>query len=212
MNAPEKKIYESPACLMKCWDGIPEPPDIFQEPPKRVHFSEAGSTIIYAYLATQGDQRDVWWAKEELDEFRKKAKKEAKDFRESETECVQALRTFFQDCKNKEQRNLSSLSAQRIMNLSASPVRGLESRLNGSIWLHRIIHLQRLITVQHSTRARNSCLEEQAFLEQALRSCSCHTSRASRAFARLLAHGDCLQVVAMLLQERQEFESSNNTI
>jgi hypothetical protein len=147
----------------------------------------------------------VWWSKEEIKGFQQEAKKKAKDFRETHTTYIQALGTLLKECKNEPNvhKVLSSPIAQELLGLFPSSVRGLECHLHTLVGQYRLFHLKSLLAVQHSMK------DGATSLEKILRASASHTSRASRALARLLAQGDHLQVTAMI---RQELDCPNFTL
>jgi hypothetical protein len=196
----KKKIFSSPTGVIEAWqhdtdgDGLPAIPDIeFQELPKQVRFSDAAKDIEPDW--TRDDLNDVWWSKEEIRGFQQEARNKAKGFRETHTTYIQCLSTLFKECKNEPNRHkvLTSPSAQEVLWLSSSAVRGLEARLHPQFGKHRVVHVKKLLEVQHSMRDRRTTT---SLLERSLRACARQTSRPSRAFAQLLAQGDHLQVAA----------------
>jgi hypothetical protein len=179
-------------------DDMTKVTDIFLYPQHQVRFSDQIS-IINSNL-TEELVQEMWFSRQEIQDFHKEAKQRAKDFREQHSELVQELgtlvRTFAKDS------SLHSLfrspSAQLIMkSLPGTTARGLERHLNVIFGRYRVLHRKGLLAIQ------KRC-PDAAFLEQILRSRSLYTSRASRALARLLANGDALHLAAIIRQELRE--------
>jgi hypothetical protein len=210
MNAPTKRVFVSPptgvvqeACRQ--WKGLPEVSDIFSCPQHQVRFSDQVS-IINSNL-TEELVQEFWFSRQEIQDFRKEAKQQAKYFREEHTEFVQELGALIRTCTHKSSLNamLRSPSAQQIMkSLPGTTVRGLEGHLHVIIGRYRVQHRQGLLAIQ--TRCPKTYDDE--LLEQLLRSRSLYTSRASRALARLLARGDYLHMAAIIRQELRELNEA----
>jgi hypothetical protein len=152
--------------------------------------------------------QELWFSRQEIQDFRKEAKQQAKDFREQHSELVQELGTLVQTFTKESslQALFLSPSAQQIMkNLAGTTARGLERHLNVIFCVCRVRHGQGLLAIQKRCPKKYDA----AFLEQLIRSRSQYTSRASRVFARLLAHGDSLYLAAVI---RQELRESNEDI
>jgi hypothetical protein len=172
--------------------------DIFFDPQHQVRFSDQVS-IINSNL-TEELVQELWFSRQEIQDFHKEAKQQAKDFREQHSELVQELvslvRTFTKETSL--QALFCSPRAQQIMkSLPGATARGLERHLNVIFGRYRVLHRKGLLAIQK----RCPPMHDAAFLEQLLRSRSLYTSRASRALARLLAHGDSLHLAASIWQE-----------
>jgi hypothetical protein len=117
---------------------------------------------------------------------------------------IQVLSTLLKDCKTEPNvhRVLSSAIAQELLWLFPSSVRGLECHLHTLVGKNRLFHLKTLLSVQHSMKDGTTSVA------QVLRARARHTSRASRALARILAQGDHLQVTAMIRQELADCHNS----
>jgi hypothetical protein len=171
-----------------------------------VRFSDPVS-IINSNL-TEELVQELWFSRQEIQDFHKEAKQQAKDFREQHSELVEELATLVRTCTKEPSRRalLRSPCAQQIMkSLPGSTARGLEGHLHVIVGRYRVLHRQGLLTVQMRCPQNHDA----EFLEQLLRSQSLYTSRASRALARLLAHGDYEHMVATI---RQELRESNEEI
>jgi hypothetical protein len=206
-NTP-KKMFPSPTGVIdeasQHWDeDVPAIPDILQNPPKQVRFSDAAKYVEPDW--TRDDLQDMWWSKEEIKGFQQEAKKKAKGFRETHTTYIQALGTLLQECKNEPNvhKVLSSPIAQELLGLSPSSLRGLECHLHKRVGQYRLFHLKSLLAVQHTMK------DGTRSLERLFRATARYTSRAARALARLLAQGDQFQVTAMI---RQELDCPNITL
>jgi hypothetical protein len=196
MNSPKNKIvFSSPTGVTETWqlwEGLPAIP-VFQDPPKQVvRFSDAAIVVVDPDW-TRDDLQDLWWTKEEIKGFQREAKNQAKGFRATHAIYIECLSTLLKECKKEPnlQRVLISPSAQEVLWLSPSSARGLEARLHNIFGKYRVVHVKKLLEVQHSMTARTT-----TSLEQSLRASARHTSRPSRALAQLLAQGDHLQVSA----------------
>ena len=206
LSSPTKK--QSPTgviqeALQHC-DGIPAIPDISETPQRKVRFSESPSYIDSELK--EEDFKNMWSTKEEIQIYQREAKQEAKEFRERQTNYIRTLEAFFQDCKGGSsciQRVLRSPNAQGVSRLSQTPVRGLEGHLHTIVGQNRILHLRTVLAVQRTMKSKR------APLENFLRASSLHSSRTSRALARLLAEGDHAQVAAII---RDELLSRHNRI
>jgi hypothetical protein len=211
MNTPTKSVLLSPTKISPTgviqeandqFKGVPEFPDISINTQHQVSFSdEVGS--IHSNL-TEELVQELWFSRQEIQDFHGEAKQQANDFREEHSELVQELCTLVQTCSTKGS-SLPALfrspSAQQIIKaLPGTTVRGLEGRLHVIFGRSRVLHRQGLLALQkHCPQSHDA-----DYLEQLLRSRSLDTSRASRALARLLAHGDYLHIVDVLRQELQE--------
>jgi hypothetical protein len=147
--------------------------------------------------------QELWFSRQEIKDFHKEAKQQAKDFREQNSELVQELGTLVRACTKESslQALFRSPSAQQIMKaLPGTTVRGLEGHLHAIVGRCRVLHRQGVLAIQER------CLKEHDAegLEQLLRSRSRYTSRASRTLARLLAHGDYEHMATIILQELRE--------
>jgi hypothetical protein len=211
-NAPmTKRVFVSPPTSVvqeasRQWDCIPEVPDIFLCPhhQHQVRFSDQVS-ILNSNLTEEELLQDLWFSIQEIQDFRKEAKQQAKDFREQHSELVQELGTLARTCSKESslQALFCSPSAQQIMkSLPGSTVRGLEGRLHVNVGRYRDLHRQGLLSLQKRCPKNH----DPGVLEQLLRSRSLYTSRASRALARLLAHGDYLHMADSI---RRELRLSN---
>jgi hypothetical protein len=149
--------------------------------------------------------QELWFSRQEIEDFHKEANQQAKDFREQHSELVQQLGTLVRTCTNESslQALFRSPSAHQIMkSLSGTTVRGLEGHLQVIVRGYRVQHdRQGLLAIQKRCGPQKHDAE---FLEQLLQSRSQYTSRASRARARLLAHGDYLHMAAIIRQELRE--------
>jgi hypothetical protein len=210
MNAPTKKVFASPTCVVqeasRQWKGMSEVPDILSCPQHEVRFSDQVS-IINSNLTKELVQ-ELWFSRQEIQDFDKEAKQQAKAFREQHTELVQELGTLVRTCTKESslQTLFRSPSAQHIMkSLPGTTVRGLEGQLHASVGRYRVLHRQGLLAIQKRCPIKHDA----DFLEQLLRSRSMNTSQASRALARLLALGDYEHVAAII---RQELRESNEDI
>jgi hypothetical protein len=208
---PTKRVFVSPTCVVQeasgQWEGMPEVPDIILCPQHEVRFSDQVS-IIDSNLIEDHMVQELWFSRQEIQDFRKEAKQQAKDFREQHSELVQELGTLARTCSKESslQALFCSPSAQQIMkSLPGSTVRGLEGRLHVNVGRYRDLHRQGLLSLQKRCPKNH----DPGFLEQLIRSRSQYTSRASRVFARLLAHGDSLYLAAVI---RQELRESNEDI
>jgi hypothetical protein len=206
MNAPTKRVFVSPTSVIQeasiQWECIPDVPDLFSYPQHQVRFSDQVS-IINSNLTEEELLQELWFSGQEIQDFRKEAKQQAKDFREQNSELVQELGTLARICTKESSLEalFRSPSAQQVMkSLPGSTVRGLEGRLHVIVVRNRILHRQGLLALQKHCPKNHDA----EFLEQLLRSRSLYTSRASRALARLLAHGDYLHMAAIIQQELRE--------
>ncbi len=206
MNSPTKRVFVSPTCVVqeasRQWEGMPAVP-VLLYPQHQVRFSDQVS-IINSNLSEELVQ-ELWFSRQEIQDFHKEAKQQAKDFREQHSELVQELGTLVRTCANESslQALFRSPSAQQIMkSLPGTTVRGLEGRLHVNVGRNRVLHRQGLLALQKHCPKNHDA----EFLEQLLRSRSLYTSRASRALARLLAHGDYLHMADSI---RQELRLSN---
>ena len=201
-----RQVFASPTGVveaMDLWEGIPGIPDIWEEPKKSVRFARGVVIIPSEEMDIEeeddDDQQRACWTKEEIKEFQLEAKREAKAYRESHSDHVQSLASLYQECKDdsKARTVLHSPSAQEIMRLPATSVRGLEGHLHVSVPQHRIYHQRSLLAVQRSMQGNPN-------LDHVLRTSSLYTSRGSRTLARLLAHGDYVQVRTLIQQELEQ--------
>jgi hypothetical protein len=180
---------------------MPEVSYKFLCPQHQVRFTDQVSIIISNFAKEL--VHELWFSRQEIQEFHKEAKQQAKDFREQHSELVQELGTLVRTCTKESslQALFRSPSAQQIMkSLPGTTVRGLEGHLHGIVGRYRVLHRQGLLTIQKRCPKKYDA----DFLEQLLRSRSLYTSRASRALARLLAHGDYQHIAAITQQELRE--------
>jgi hypothetical protein len=149
--------------------------------------------------------QELWFSRQEIQDFHKEAKQQAKDFREQHSEVVQELCTLVRTCAKESslQTLFRSPSAQQIMkSLPGTTVRGLEGQLHVIVGRYRLLHRQGLLAIQKRCPKQHDA----EFLKKFLRSRSLYTSRASRALARLLALGDYEHVAAIIRQELHEMK------
>jgi hypothetical protein len=211
MNAPtNKRVFVSPTCVVQeasgQWEGMPEVPDIFLYPQHDVRFSDQVSIINSN--STIELVKELWFSRQEIQDFHKEAKQQAKDFREQHSELVQELGTLVRTCTKESslQALFRSPSAQHIMkSLPGTSVRGLEGHLHVIVGRYRVLHRQGVLAIQKRCPKKHDA----EFVGQLLRSRSLYTSRASRALARLLALGDYEHMAAVI---RQELRESNEDI
>jgi hypothetical protein len=210
MHSSAKKVFASPTCVVQeasgQWGGVPEVPDIILCPHHEVRFSDQVS-IINSNL-TEELVQELWFSRQEIQYFHKEAKQQAKAFREQHTELVQEFGTLVRTCTKESslQALFRSPSAQQIIkSLPGTTVRGLEGQLHASVGQYRVLHRQSVLAIQKRCPKNHDA----EFLEHLLRSRSLYTSRASRALARLLAHGDYEHMAAII---RQELRESNEDI
>jgi hypothetical protein len=222
MNAPTKKrVFVSPTSVIQeariQWVSVPEVPDIFlYHPQHQVRFSDQVSRInnncSNDYL-TEELLQELWFSRQEIQDFHKEAKQQAKDFREQHSQLAQELGTLARRCTQEEsssslQAIFRSPRAQQIMKcVPGTTVRGLEGHLHVIVGRNRVLHRQGLLALQNCCPTKHQ--HDTELLEQLLQSRSLTTSRASRALARLLAHGDYLHMADMI---RQELRESNEDI
>jgi hypothetical protein len=182
VNSPTKKVFVSPTSVVqevrRQREGVPpEFSGIFLNPQHQVRFSDQVS-IINSNL-TEELVQELWFSRQEIQDFHKEAKLQAKDFREQHSELVQELGTLVRTCTKESslQALFRSPSAQLIMeSLPGTTVRGLEGQLHVIVGRYRVLHRQGLLAIQ------KRCPQEYdaEFLEQLLRSRSLYTSRPSR--------------------------------
>jgi hypothetical protein len=147
--------------------------------------------------------QELWFSRQEIQDFLREAKQQAKDFREQHCELVQALGTLVRTCAKESSLHalFRSPSAQQIMkSLPGTTVRGLEGHLHAIVGRYRVLHRQGVLAIQKRCPKK----QDAECLEQLLRSISLYTSRASRALARLLALGDYEHVAAIIQHELRE--------
>jgi hypothetical protein len=202
-NSPTKRVFfVSPTSVVQeasggQWEGIPEAPVLY--PQHQVKFSDQVS-MINSNL-TEELVQELWFSRQEIQDFQREANQQATDFCEQHSDLVQALGTLVQTCTNESslQALLRNPSTHQIMqSLSGTTVRGLEGHLH--VIVVRVQHREGLLEIQNLCPKKHDA----NFLEQLLQSRSQHTSRASRARARLLAHGDYLHMAAIIRQELRE--------
>jgi hypothetical protein len=205
MNAPTESLFVSPTSVVqetsRQWEGMPAVPDFLLHAQHQVRFSDQVS-IINSNL-TEELVQELWFSRQEIQDFHKEANQQAKDFREQHSEFVQDLGTLVRTCTKDSslQALFRSPNAQQIMkSLSGTTVRGLEGHLHVIAGHYRVQHRQGLLAIQMRCPKKHDA----EFLEQLLQSRSMYTSGASRARARLLAHGDYLHMAAAIKQELRE--------
>jgi hypothetical protein len=235
MNAQTKRVFVSPTSVVqgasrewesRQWEGMTEVTDIFLYPQhQQVRFPDQVVTDIFLYPKqhqvrfsgqisirnsnlTEELVQELWFTRQEIQDFHKEAKQQAKEYREQHSELVQDLDTLVRSFTKEPslQALFNSPSAQQIMkSLPGTTVRGLERYLHVNIGRYRVRHGRGLLAIQKRCPKKHDA----ALLEQLIRSRSLCTSRASRALARLLAHGDFLYLAAII---RQELRESNENI
>jgi hypothetical protein len=217
MIAPTKRVYVSPTSAVqearRQWEskgqceGMVEVTGRFVSYPQNqeVRFSDQVSVVIGNSNLTEALVQELWFSRQEIQGFHKEAKQQAKDFRGKHSELVQELgtlvRTFTKVSSLSPQALFRSPGAEQIMkSWPDTTARGLEGHLHAIFGRYRVLHRQGLLRIQKCCPKKHDA----TFLEQLLRSRSQYTSRASRAFARLLAHGDALHMAAIIRQELRE--------
>jgi hypothetical protein len=184
--------------------------------PKRVQFSivrieqETTPANDSCFLSLEDRKEVLWWSRTELRDFNAQAKREAMLVKQDCPSYFGDFERLFQECCSKScnlQDLLGTPSAQRILqteNRSAfQRMRGLESHSLGVMSHYRKFHAQTLLKVQDNCFCQKNTTNY-GRLEQWLRKRSMHTSRPSKALARLLANSDFNDVASMIRQELEE--------
>jgi hypothetical protein len=191
MNVPTKtRDFVSPNCVVpeasrqwegrqwesRQWEGMTEVTDTFLYLQRQVRFSDQVS-IINSNL-TEELVQELWFSRQEIQDFHKEAKQQAKGFREQHSELAQELGTLVQEFTKESslQALFCSPRAQQIMqSLPGTTIRGLERYLHVIIGRYRVLHWQGLLAIQKGCPKEHDA----AILEQLLRPRSLYTSRDS---------------------------------
>jgi hypothetical protein len=205
MQSSNTFISSSPICVIQAtgqqWSGIPEVTyldgKVRKVAQKSVHFSSNASQEI-ASDASEEEATETWLTRSEYKQIHTRAKGDIKNFRQYSHESYDAFLALFQECSQEPnfRKLLDTKSAQTVIRYK-TPVRGFENRMHSVVVRYRAFHVQGLLAIQEHCRYVSTPSE---IREDMLRSRSLHTSRASRSLARILAHGDAMQV-ANTLQE-----------
>jgi hypothetical protein len=162
--------------------------------------------IITPSDLTEEEVKWMWFARQELREFKNTARLNVIGFRKENALYLNDFSVVFHNCSSESNYHVQSLlrtkSAQRFLETtittsssSTECIRGLEGFSHPIVREHRMIHVQKLLAVQAL-----ACAERR---EQLCRSVSISSSRASRVLGRLLGHGDAI-AVARIVQEELE--------
>ena len=182
---------------------------------------------------------DLWWETPQIQEFYRQARRSAKwilmrennnksndNSSASTTSGISAgLHLLYQESTDRTNTQraasaiLQGLTARELLaalttssNDTQSDARGLEPFLHPCIKQSRAAHVLGVLMIQRAlqnNQETSSSLDSDT-MQQVLRTRSLQTSRASRVLARLLAHGDSMQVTRLLRQELLQEQANND--
>jgi hypothetical protein len=167
-------------------------------------------------------QEEQWYSKTELDTFKKLAHTSVLKFHKTKNanQVKESFCNLLAECappspSKRRREDLGVLpknaqkDAQQVLRaLESSDMRGLEAFAHRAVQQHRHWHVRNIVAVQaaaesnsklSSTSASSTTLDSPQ--ERLLRSVSMRSSRASKIIARLLGHGDSIQVASMIQEE-----------
>jgi hypothetical protein len=159
---------------------------------------EFGSDNIELYL-TPDEIALVWWSNEEVRENYQSAKDFAADFRRDNVESLNQFNELFLLCSDKSSVDFKDLPSTKVARavLAQRDTRGLERSIHPIISTHRAKYTKTFLILQSKVPRELS----QAAKERVLCARSMQITRPSRALARLLGHGDGLDVSQLLTQD-----------
>ena len=157
----------------------------------------------------------VWWSNEEVRENYQSAKDFAADFRRDNLESLNQYNELFLLCSDKSSVDFKDLPSTQVAMavLAQRDVRGLERSIHPIISTHRAKYTKTFLILQSKVPKEMSL----AAKERVLCARSMQISRPSRAMARLLGHGDRLEVAKLITQElmadeqREHFSSCSSS-
>jgi hypothetical protein len=158
----------------------------------------------------------VWWSNEEVRENYQSAKDFAADFRRDNVESLNQFNELFLLCSDKSSVDFKDLPSTKVARavLAQRDTRGLERSIHPIISTHRAKYTKTFLILQSKVPRELS----QAAKERVLCARSMQITRPSRALARLLGHGDGLDVSQLLTQdclaeeeEQQQEQRSSST-
>jgi hypothetical protein len=173
---------------------------LLTKPRKRVYFSRSPVPEI-ASEATREEVANSWLTKAETSQIALEAKRDAQSFRQRSPESCDAFLALFQECSKKliSKKNLCvAKCAQTILHFE-TPIRGLERRMHSEMRTYRVFHVQSLLKIQEKCSFMSTTNKKSQ--PEILRYRSLQTSQGSRALARLLGHGDAIQVANAVREE-----------
>jgi hypothetical protein len=150
---------------------------------------------IIASNLTQGDLDIIWSSRSEIRQTFRECDKALKDAKSENGAYVKEIILLFQECsKESNIPKLVSTHESILLNPPREDLRGLERQMHKMLSQYRTFHVKSLLKAQKK-------LTKSEADRRMLRSMSMSTSRVSRAWAIVLAHGDMLQVSKMIRQE-----------
>jgi hypothetical protein len=151
---------------------------------------------IIASNLTQEDLDILWYSRSEIRQRFHECDTTLKDAKRHCDAYVKEIILLFQQCsKESNIPKLVSTHASILLNPPREDLRGLERQMHKMLSQYRTFHVKSILKVQKKLMTKS---EAQPSM---LRSTSISTSRVSRAWAIVLAHGDTLQVAKMIRQE-----------
>jgi hypothetical protein len=156
----------------------------------------------------------VWWSNEEVRENYQSAKDFAADYRRDNLESLKQFNELFLLCSDKSSMDFKDLPSTKVAMavMAQRDSRGLERSIHPIISTHRAKYTKTFLILQSKVPPEMS----RAAKERVLCARSMQITRPSRAMARLLGHGDGLDVTKLLTQEclaeeQQEHSSIRNS-
>jgi hypothetical protein len=149
-----------------------------------------------------------WYSRAELDTFKKLAHTSVLKFHKTNAIQVKAFCSLLVECSSSSSSSSRLLvvpdNAQKVLReLESSDMRGLEAYVHRAFRERRHWHVKSLVAAQTASKSQKllSSTTTRDSRERLLRSVSMRSSRASKIIARLLGHGDAVQVASMVREE-----------
>lgn len=147
-------------------------------------------------ITNQCDVNDLWSSRAELRETFRECDLTLKEVKKDNGSYVQEIIRLFSECSNQKCNvpKLIKTHQSILLNPPREDLRGLERQMHKMLSQYRTFHVKSILKVQKK-------LTKSEEHRRMLRSMSMRTSRVSRAWSIILAHGDNMQVHKMIKQE-----------
>jgi hypothetical protein len=169
---------------------------------KRVRFDRDPVTKKIRNERSKEDLKSLWSSRCELEKNRTEAGEALRNVSIGSKHYTKGVIRLFQECSSK-QSNISKLLSScesTLLNPPREDLRGLERQMHKGISQYRTFHVRTLLKQQQTLTKKSETHQRM------LRSISLNTSRVSRVWAIVLAHGDSIQVVNMVREEIGSFQ------
>jgi hypothetical protein len=162
---------------------------------------------LIASNISQEDIKPLWFSRSEIQQILREANQILINVKVGNNGYASETIRLFQECS--KESNIPKLIASNESALLSPPrddLRGLERRMHTILSQFRTFHVRSLLKTQKKLKK----LTKSELHQRLLRSTSKHTSRVSRAWAIVLAHGDSMQVIKIIREELRQIEPSSS--